>query len=547
MNERDDTELLRLYIQREAATEEAFAAIVARHGQMVFNTCLRILGNAAQAEDAAQATFMVLARRANAISGALAPFLHGVAVNAARSLRDAERLRRSREQDASRQRAAIANPSMPAEPNSALDEAVQSLPRMQKSALILHYVEGLSQEDAAKSLGVSRTTIETHLNRGLEKLRRTLSRDRVQFSTAAVLALLAAPQAACPANLSAALRGLRGSPSHPLTASTAKTLADGVIRNMIWAQIKTVSITAAVILLMLGGAIRFAVGGENTPPPSAPPMPHVGPVGIDEATKWGDAVNGLRAGIHLAQEGPVIRASVYIKNETDKAITFLPLQAGRGWKVAASDGTAAQANPRIGAADEDENLEPMDAGIFRDAVSIPSHDMLTVSKLSYVASFFNLQPAPKFTISYAYELSLDLWGSNREASPAMIQKSFDDMKARGTFVGKLAAPSVEFELPRMPDGSLDQTRAQAAAQAAAERALSAYFLKSKTRFEKSTPPGKDGDWIAGSKAQPIVSAQADGWTFEWNYVPKAPGMGFHAEVKVEPLGKTVVRRVWCTN
>ena len=84
MNERDDTELLRLYVQREAATEEAFAAIVARHGQMVFNTCLRILGNAAQAEDAAQATFMVLARRANAVSGALAPFLHGVAVNAAR-------------------------------------------------------------------------------------------------------------------------------------------------------------------------------------------------------------------------------------------------------------------------------------------------------------------------------------------------------------------------------------------------------------------------------------------------------------------------------
>ena len=115
MNKRNDTDLLAVYVsgmQDTTKAHAAFAEIVSRYGGMVYQTCLRVLKNQAQAEDASQAVFVVLTQKAKFIHGSLGVYLHNVAVNVAQNIRNANQLRARHEREA-----AMLNVTMKSEEN----------------------------------------------------------------------------------------------------------------------------------------------------------------------------------------------------------------------------------------------------------------------------------------------------------------------------------------------------------------------------------------------------------------------------------------------
>jgi RNA polymerase sigma factor (sigma-70 family) len=189
----DATLLARWRDQRDHA---AFALLTARHGPMVLGVCRRILGDVQDAEDAFQATFVVLARKAGKLRRpeALASFLYGAALRIARKARTAKRRR------------LVPLPSPAPEPVDPrpqpldvltgrellelLDAEIARLPETYRLPLLLCLLQGRTVEDAARQLGWSIGSLRGRLERGREQLRRRLSRRGLGLSVGAV-ALLA--------------------------------------------------------------------------------------------------------------------------------------------------------------------------------------------------------------------------------------------------------------------------------------------------------------------------------------------------------------------
>jgi RNA polymerase sigma factor (sigma-70 family) len=174
---RTDYELL----ERFAASrdEGAFAALVRRHGPMVLSTCRRVLRHLQDAEDAFQATFLILARKAASIrrSESVGAWLHRVAYHLAlRSRAGADRRPRA---ETRKDLTGSADPPAEAtwrEVQALVDEELQGLPEKYRSARVLCYLEGLTHEAAARRLGWSKGTLRRRLGQGRELLRRRLIR-----------------------------------------------------------------------------------------------------------------------------------------------------------------------------------------------------------------------------------------------------------------------------------------------------------------------------------------------------------------------------------
>src|SRR5262245_55935299 len=142
--------------------EAAFAAIVRRHGPMVLGVCRRIVGDSHLADDAFQAAFLVLARKASLVRPAdgLAGWLHGVARRAALEARTIARRRSARETLLSKlPEVRTSDPDLP-DPDllARLDRAVATLPSPLRSAVVLCELEGRSRREAAALLGIPEGT-----------------------------------------------------------------------------------------------------------------------------------------------------------------------------------------------------------------------------------------------------------------------------------------------------------------------------------------------------------------------------------------------------
>jgi RNA polymerase sigma factor (sigma-70 family) len=273
-----DAQLLVRYTRHD--DEAAFAALVRRHGPLVWGAVTRVLGRGPDAEDAIQATFLVLVRKAGALRGpdALGPWLYGVASRVAMKARASAARRQGRE------KALAGEPPAAEAPGGAvwrdlrpvLDEEVNRLPEKYRAAVVLCYLEGLTDEEAARRLACARGTVHSRLARARQRLRRRLSRRGVGLSAgllAAALAAHAAP-AAPPARLAdsavqSSLSFGRTGASAALTAP-AVALAQGALRSMFLTQLKV----AAAVLLTLGlagtGVGLFAQRGAARPPGPKP-------------------------------------------------------------------------------------------------------------------------------------------------------------------------------------------------------------------------------------------------------------------------------------
>jgi RNA polymerase sigma factor (sigma-70 family) len=211
-----DRELLHRFAERR--DEGAFASLMRRHGPMVLRVCRRVLKHGPDAEDAFQATFLTLARKAGAVRwhDSAAGWLYGVARNTARRARDAAARRAHRERHVPARVSADLLAEMTArELLGALDEELSLLPQEYREPLVLCYLEGATRDEAAQRLGCPLGTLKGRLERGKERLRAALARRGLSLPAALAATLLGrgAADGAVPAPLARAT--LRGRPDHP--------------------------------------------------------------------------------------------------------------------------------------------------------------------------------------------------------------------------------------------------------------------------------------------------------------------------------------------
>ncbi len=269
-----DAQLLERFLERRGDdAQDAFATLVDRHGAMVLRVCRQILPTEEDAEDAAQAAFLVLARRAPSISRreSLACWLHGVARRVAANLRVAHTPPRKLEHREGELRAAghVVHGDFDAIENQddwvRLHDELGSLPRSFREPLILCYLDGLTQEQAAMQLQCPLGTIQSRLARGRAKLKTRLEKSGGVLSSAFAAASHSdglpsspAPQAWAEATVRTAVEFAHTkAPAIKGTASVA--LAERVCRTIVLSNWKVGATTTFLTAIFLSGATALAL------------------------------------------------------------------------------------------------------------------------------------------------------------------------------------------------------------------------------------------------------------------------------------------------
>jgi polysaccharide biosynthesis/export protein len=255
--------------------ESAFEALVRRYGPMVFRVCRDLLGDPEHAEDAFQATFLVLLRRAETIRqhGSLGRWLYEVACRISRRERRRLARIRSQERQAPEMEAAAPPDFDPAdrELKPILHEEIGRLPSKLRDAVVLCYFEGLTVDDAARRLGCPVGTLKSRLGKGRELLRSRLTRRGLAASALLLLmfSLTEEASAALPDSvLDATLRaGAHRSGGVGVTRRVASMVLQEEARNR-WIQMAG-SWGLLVSLVLIFGS-RMAMGHKAEDVPSTP-------------------------------------------------------------------------------------------------------------------------------------------------------------------------------------------------------------------------------------------------------------------------------------
>jgi RNA polymerase sigma factor (sigma-70 family) len=276
-----DGELLKRFVTNR--DEAAFEALVWRHGSTVIGVCRRTLGPGPDAEDAFQATFLVLVKQARSIRrDAIGGWLYRVAYRVALRCR-AERLRRQRFE----QPGASTEPAAPirgdVETSAALDDAILQLPERYRTVVVMHYGQGCTVAEAAQQLGLPRGTVLSRLSTARRKLKPRLLR---QGFAPVALAALAAESANAGPLVRAAVASSHSLLFGPLPGSISApvlTLTQGALRTMFFNKVKVIALSACAAVLLFGGAGWFALmpkpakATAAADPPSAKPPPATAP------------------------------------------------------------------------------------------------------------------------------------------------------------------------------------------------------------------------------------------------------------------------------
>lgn len=260
-NEQSDQDLLHALVTRN--DQRAFETVLRRYGPMVLRVCRRVLGHEQDAEDAFQATFLVLARQSASIRKrkSLASFLHGVAYSMANNARRAAARRRKHERQA-----IPVQPTDPAltvawqEIQVLLDEEVERLPENLRGPFILCCLENRKASEVARLLALEEATIWKRLSRARKLLRERLARRGLSLMAALTAAAAATTRA--DATLSSRLISMTVK-----AATAAPALATGLVSPNVAALMKGASVTLfvhkfkiATIMLLATGLVATSLG-----------------------------------------------------------------------------------------------------------------------------------------------------------------------------------------------------------------------------------------------------------------------------------------------
>ncbi len=284
-----DGQLLeRFATRRGEASEHAFAALVERHGPVVMRLCRSVLRDEHEAQDAFQATFLVLARRAQSlwVRDSIGPWIHSVAYRVASCARAAAIRRRRHERRHARLaagRLAVYQDEDWGDLEAVVHEEINRLPEHYRAPLVLCDLEGCTHEQAARHLGLPVGTVKSRQARGRQRLRTRLIRRGLAPSSALVLGAALTPDLPVPAALMKATANLAtiwaGADSAHVTV-----LAREVLKVMFLHKLKLIVLALSMIAVAAASAgslmWRATAGmpGERQTTPATPVKGQVAPV-----------------------------------------------------------------------------------------------------------------------------------------------------------------------------------------------------------------------------------------------------------------------------
>ncbi len=260
--EDSDEQLLDAFMNRR--DDNAFAVLVRRHGPMVLQICRRVLGHEQDAEDAFQATFLVLARNAAALrnKSSLASWLHGAAYRTALKAKQSAARRRKYEGQAPSRRAA--NPADDLswrEVRMLLDEEINRLPEKYRSVFVLCCLENLSRAEAGQRLGLKERTVLSRLAEARKRLAKRLARRGVELTAVlAAVALAVQPASALPAGLmattiKAALTMAAGEGLSGIVSASVAELVKGMMATMMVSKTKIATVLLLSVSVLSGAGV----------------------------------------------------------------------------------------------------------------------------------------------------------------------------------------------------------------------------------------------------------------------------------------------------
>jgi RNA polymerase sigma factor (sigma-70 family) len=338
-----DGQLLGRYVTTSDVV--AFETLVRRHGPTVLGVCRRLLPNLHDAEDAFQATFLVLVRKATTITPreAVGSWLYGVAYRAAQKVRVAAARRRSKEV----QVAQMPEPTTVAEGLwhdvlPLLDHELALLPEKYRLPIVLCDLEGKTRKEAARQLGWPEGTVAGRLASARKMLAKRLARHGLPLTAGVLAAVLSesGTQAAVPLTLLiATVRAATGG----VMQAGISSVAEGVVRNMFLSNLKLpVLVLVAFTAVAAGAALVIGRPQQADKPGGVPGTPdaprvygslapqkptggHEGKPDVVEETAWGEAVDGIQAGVtankHDFRRGETATFTVKVRNVSEATIT----------------------------------------------------------------------------------------------------------------------------------------------------------------------------------------------------------------------------------
>ena len=283
----------------------AFAELLRRYGPVVLGVCRRILADRHAAEDAFQAVFLVLARKADAVRppGKVGAWLYGVAVRTANKAKVAAARRWRREMVsamASRERERPESSSERTDLRAVIDDELGRLPESLRAPVVLCDLGGKTRSEAARELGCPEGTVAARLARARKLLADRFTRRGVTLPAAGLGAILcpAAATAVVPPDLAAATllasRAFAAGVASSTVSPAVQTLAEGMLRTMISGKLKLSLLALLLGGLVTAGGFLWAANGANpaagTPDPDPPPVvraePPVKPAAPAAANPW---------------------------------------------------------------------------------------------------------------------------------------------------------------------------------------------------------------------------------------------------------------------